>query len=147
MNLRYSNLDMLSHPERTSGILGWWLRECSSHDYNHGSFQSPKRFIWLVKAHCGVFGPLRKRRRINQDFIQLPKIIQGHWDPKQRVGCTWCETQDPKKDKQPKHDGTSGGGIRGTHLKPSVRMKKTQDSSKWLFLGNLILEIESKAPN
>ena len=38
-------------------------------------------------------------------------------------------------------------GIRGTQVKSSVRMKKTQDSSKWLFLGNLIPEIESKAPN
>ena len=38
-------------------------------------------------------------------------------------------------------------GIRGTQVKLSVRMKKTHDSSKWLFLGNLILEIESKAPN
>ena len=38
-------------------------------------------------------------------------------------------------------------GIRGTHLKSSVRMKKMQESSNWLFLGNLILEIESKAPN
>jgi hypothetical protein len=29
-------------------------------------------------------------------------------------------------------------GIRGTQVKSSVRMKKTQESSKWLFLGNLI---------
>ena len=41
----------------------------------------------------------------------------------------------------------SGPGIRGTHLKSSARMKKMQESSKWLFLGNLIPEIESKAPN
>ena len=42
-----------------------------------------------------------------------------------------------------------GGGprIRGTQVKSSVWMKKTQDSSNWLFLGNLIPEIESKAPN
>ena len=38
-------------------------------------------------------------------------------------------------------------GIRGTQVKSSVRMKKTQESSKWLFLGNLIPEIESEAPN
>ena len=38
-------------------------------------------------------------------------------------------------------------GIRGTQVLSSVRMKKTQDSSKWLFLGNLIPEIESKATN
>jgi hypothetical protein len=38
-------------------------------------------------------------------------------------------------------------GIHGTQVKSSVRMKKTQESSKWLFLGNLIPEIESKAPN
>ena len=37
-------------------------------------------------------------------------------------------------------------GIRGTQVKSSIRMKKTQYSSKWLFLGNLIPEIESKAP-
>jgi hypothetical protein len=41
----------------------------------------------------------------------------------------------------------SGLGICGTQVKSSVRMKKTQESSKWLFLGNLIPEIESKAPN
>jgi hypothetical protein len=40
-----------------------------------------------------------------------------------------------------------GPGIRGTQVKSSMQMKKTQESSKWLFLGNLILEIESKAPN
>ena len=40
-----------------------------------------------------------------------------------------------------------GPGIRGTQVKSSVRMKKTQESSKWLFLDNLIPEIESKAPN
>jgi hypothetical protein len=38
-------------------------------------------------------------------------------------------------------------GIHGTQVKSSVRMKKTQESSKWLFLGNLIPEIESKTPN
>ena len=32
-------------------------------------------------------------------------------------------------------------------LADEVRMKKTQESSKWLFLDNLIPEIESKAPN
>ena len=37
-------------------------------------------------------------------------------------------------------------GIRGTHLVSSVRMKKTRESSNMLFLGNLIPEIESKAP-
>ena len=44
---------------------------------------------------------------------------------------------------------TMGGGlgIRGTYLVSSVRMKKTQESSNLLFLGNLIPEIESKAPN
>ena len=31
--------------------------------------------------------------------------------------------------------------------KSSARMKKTQESSKWLFLDNLTTEIESKAPN
>ena len=41
----------------------------------------------------------------------------------------------------------SGPGIRGTQVKSSMRMKKMQESSKWLFLGNLILEIESKGPN
>jgi hypothetical protein len=48
-----------------------------------------------------------------------------------------------------KHVLTSEGrpGIRGTQVKSSVRMKKTQESSKWLFLGNLIPEIDSKAPN
>ena len=40
-----------------------------------------------------------------------------------------------------------GPGIRGTQVKSYVRMKKTQDSSKGLFLGNLIPEIESKAPD
>jgi len=40
-----------------------------------------------------------------------------------------------------------GPGIRGTQVKSSVRMKKMQESSKCLFLGNLIPEIESKAPN
>ena len=40
-----------------------------------------------------------------------------------------------------------GPRIRGTQVKSSVRMKKMQESSKWLFLGNLIPEIESKAPN
>ena len=43
--------------------------------------------------------------------------------------------------------GSFRPGIRSTQLKSSVRMKKTQDSSKWLFLDNLIPEIESKAPN
>ena len=38
-------------------------------------------------------------------------------------------------------------GIRGTQVKSSVRMEKTQETSKWLFLGNLIPEIESKALN
>ena len=38
-------------------------------------------------------------------------------------------------------------GIRGTQVKSSVRMIKTQESSKWLFLDSLIPEIESKAPN
>ena len=37
--------------------------------------------------------------------------------------------------------------IRGTQVFSSVRMKKMHESSKWLFLDNLILEIESKAPN
>ena len=32
-------------------------------------------------------------------------------------------------------------------LGDEVRMKKTQESSRWIFLDNLILEIESKAPN
>ena len=32
-------------------------------------------------------------------------------------------------------------------LGDEVRMKKTQESSKWLFWDNLIPEIESKAPN
>ena len=41
----------------------------------------------------------------------------------------------------------SGPGIRGTQVLSSVRMKKMQESSKWLFLGDLIPEIESKAPN
>jgi hypothetical protein len=36
-------------------------------------------------------------------------------------------------------------GIRGTQVKSSVWMKKMHESSKWLFLGNLIPEIESKA--
>ena len=38
-------------------------------------------------------------------------------------------------------------GICGTQVLSSVRMKKTQESSKWLFLGNLIPKIKSKAPN
>jgi hypothetical protein len=38
-------------------------------------------------------------------------------------------------------------GISGTQVKSSMRMKKTKESSKWLFLGNFIPEIESKAPN
>ena len=42
---------------------------------------------------------------------------------------------------------SKGPRIRGTQVKSSVRMKKTQESSKWLFLGNLIPEIDSKAPN
>ena len=37
--------------------------------------------------------------------------------------------------------------IRGTQVLSSVRMKETQESSKWLFLGNLIPKMESKAPN
>ena len=41
----------------------------------------------------------------------------------------------------------SGRGICGTQVKSYVRMKKTQQSSKWLFLGNLIPEIDSKGPN
>ena len=44
-------------------------------------------------------------------------------------------------------DTLVGPRIRGTQVKSSVRMKKTQESSKWLFLDNLIPEIESKAPN
>ena len=40
-----------------------------------------------------------------------------------------------------------GPRIRGTQVKSSVRMKKTHESSKWLFLDHLIPEIESKAPN
>ena len=38
-------------------------------------------------------------------------------------------------------------GIRGTQVKSSMRMKKTQESSKLLFLDNLIPEIEPEAPN
>ena len=38
-------------------------------------------------------------------------------------------------------------GIRGTQVKSSGRMKKTQYSSKLLFLGNVIPEIELEAPN
>ena len=38
-------------------------------------------------------------------------------------------------------------GIRGTQVLSSVRMKKIQESYKWLFLGNLNPEIESKASN
>ena len=33
-----------------------------------------------------------------------------------------------------------GPGIRGTQVLTSVRMKKTQESSKWIFLGTLIPE-------
>ena len=40
-----------------------------------------------------------------------------------------------------------GPRICGTQVKSSVRMKKMHVSSKWLFLGDLIPEIESKAPN
>ena len=40
-----------------------------------------------------------------------------------------------------------GPRIRGTQVKSSERMKKTQESSKCLFLDNLTPEIESKAPN
>ena len=36
--------------------------------------------------------------------------------------------------------------IRGTQVKSSVWMKKAQESSKWIFLDNLIPKIESKAP-
>ena len=43
--------------------------------------------------------------------------------------------------------GEGGPRIRGTQVKSSVRMKKTQESSKWLFLDNLTPEIKSKAPN
>ena len=43
--------------------------------------------------------------------------------------------------------GYQGPGIHGTQIKSSVRMKKTHESSKRLFLGNLIPEIKSKAPN
>ena len=40
-----------------------------------------------------------------------------------------------------------GPVIHDTQVKSSVRMKKTQKSFKWIFLGNFIPEIESKAPN
>ena len=45
------------------------------------------------------------------------------------------------------HSQLQRPGIRSTQVNSSVRMKKTQESSKWLFLDNLIPEIESKAPN
>ena len=46
------------------------------------------------------------------------------------------------------HDmGVLGQGFVALTLVDEVRMKKTQDSSKWLFWDNLIPEIKSKAPN
>ena len=76
------------------------------------------------------------------------KILSQGWDVKitrRHNGVLRIYTNDHNIDLLQCHDARPR--IRGTQVKSSMRMKKTQESSKWLFLGNLIPEIESKAPN